>query len=70
MNLLPIYLIQGVSRLSHDMSEASELIDPVHGHGGQSLINLFLSGQGVNYVFDNDKYLGGLGKCTYSTLLL
>ncbi len=44
------------------MAEPSELIDPVHGHGGQSMINLFLSGRGVNYVFDNDKYLGGLRK--------
>jgi len=44
------------------MSEASELIDPVYGHGGQSLINLFISGKGVSYVWDNDKDLGGLRK--------
>jgi len=42
------------------MSEAGELIDPVHGHGSQSLINLMLTGRGVNYVWDNEQDVGGL----------
>lgn len=45
------------------MADASELIDPVHGHGSQSLINLMLTGRGVSYVWDDEKDVGGLSKC-------
>merc|ERR1712136_154756 len=38
----------------------SSLIDPIHGHGSQNLINLFLCGQAVSNVFDGDKDLAGL----------
>jgi len=36
------------------------LIDPVHGHGSQSLINLMLTGTATQNVFDGDKDLCGL----------
>jgi hypothetical protein len=54
--------LQGVDELSNEMSEAGELIDPLHGHGSQSLINLMLTGRGVNYVWDNEQDVGGLSK--------
>lgn len=41
-----------------DMEEA--LIDPVHGHGSQSLINLLLTGSATPNVFDGTKDLCGL----------
>lgn len=46
------------------MAENNELIDPVHGHGSQCLINLLLTGRGVSYVWDNDQDLGGLSEST------
>jgi len=49
--------------LDSEMADASELIDPVHGHGSQSLINLMLTGRGVSYVWDDEKDVGGLSKC-------
>jgi len=41
-----------------DMEES--LIDPVHGHGSQSLINLLLTGTATQNVFDGNKDLCGL----------
>jgi hypothetical protein len=52
--------LKGLQTLKEEISEDAALIDPVYGHGGQSLINLFVSGKGVSYVWDNDKDLGGL----------
>lgn len=54
--------MQGITSLVDEMSENNELIDPIHGHGSQCLINLLLTGRGVNYVWDNDQDLGGLSK--------
>ena len=36
------------------------LIDPIHGHGSQSLINLLLTGSATQNVFDGVKDLCGL----------
>lgn len=58
--LYSVILTKGVAKLINEMSEANELIDPVHGHGSQSLINLMLTGRGVGYVWDNDQDVGGL----------
>jgi hypothetical protein len=44
------------------MSEESELIDPTYGNGSQSLINLMLTGRGVNHVWDNEQDVGGLSE--------
>ena len=38
----------------------SSFLDPVHGHGSQSLINLMLTGTATQNVFDGDKDLCGL----------
>ena len=35
-------------------------LDPVHGHGSQSLINLMVTGVATQNVFDGDKDLCGL----------
>jgi hypothetical protein len=37
-----------------------QLIEPVHGHGEQSLLNLFLFGVATSNVFDGIRDLGGL----------
>jgi len=58
--LYSVLLTKGVATLVEEMSENNELIDPIHGHGSQCLINLLLTGRGVNYVWDNDQDLGGL----------
>ncbi|ODN03373.1 hypothetical protein Ocin01_03302 [Orchesella cincta] len=58
--LYSVLITKGVTSLVEEMSENNELIDPVHGHGSQCLINLLLTGRGVNYVWDNDQDLGGL----------
>jgi len=61
--LYSLILTKGIAELSTEMSEASELlIDPIHGHGSQSLINLMLTGRGVNYVWDHEQDVGGLSK--------
>lgn len=38
------------------------MIDPIHGHGSQSLINLLITGKAVSNVWDNDKDISGLSK--------
>lgn len=48
--------------LHSEMSEDSELIDSTYGNGSQSLINLMLTGRGVNHVWDNEQDVGGLSK--------
>ncbi|CAG7727671.1 unnamed protein product [Allacma fusca] len=58
--LYSVILTRGIDRISNEMSEANELIDPVHGHGSQSLINLMLTGRGVSYVWDYEQDVGGL----------
>lgn len=59
-----LLILQGITSLVDEMSENNELIDPIHGHGSQCLINLLLTGRGVNYVWDNDQDLGGLSMQT------
>jgi len=58
--LYSVILTKGIPELSVEMSEATELIDPIHGHGSQSLINLMLTGRGANYVWDHEQDVGGL----------
>ncbi|CAB4041078.1 ubiquitin carboxyl-terminal hydrolase MINDY-3, partial [Paramuricea clavata] len=43
-----------------DETLASPLIDPVHGHGGQSLVNLMLTGYAVSHIWDMERDIGGL----------
>jgi len=48
----------GIISERQDMEES--LIDPVHGHGSQSLINLLLTGSATQNVFDGIRDLCGL----------
>ena len=44
-----------------ELEESGEsLIDPLHGHGSQSLTNLMLCGVATSNVFDGEKCLEGL----------
>jgi len=58
--LYSLILTKGISKLNHEMSDATELIDPVYGHGSQCLINLMLTGRGVGHVWDYEKEVGGM----------
>ena len=45
------------------MGDSEEsLVDPVHGHGSQSLTNLLLTGRAVAHVWDNVKSVAGIGQ--------
>jgi hypothetical protein len=59
--LYSILLTKGLDRIKAEMADGDEpLIDPIHGHGSQSLINLLLTGQAVPHVWDNEKNVSGL----------
>lgn len=59
--LYSIVLTKGIQQIKNEMEDPGEqLIDSIHGHGSQSLINLLLSGKAVTNVFDNDKDVSGL----------
>lgn len=64
--LLLLYSVIFTKGLPQMRLEISDLTDPlIHstfGYGSQSLINLMLSGQAVNNVWDHDKDVGGLSK--------
>ncbi|XP_043193407.1 ubiquitin carboxyl-terminal hydrolase MINDY-3 homolog isoform X2 [Amphibalanus amphitrite] len=52
---------KGAGRLRREMGDSEEaLVDPVHGHGSQSLTNLLVTGRAVAHVWDNVKYVGGI----------
>ena len=53
--------LQGPHAVIAERGDADEsLIDPIHGHGSQSLINLLLTGSATQNVFDGTKDLCGL----------
>ena len=53
--------MQGPHAVIAERGDADEsLIDPIHGHGSQSLINLLLTGSATQNVFDGTKDLCGL----------
>lgn len=59
--LYSVVLTKGPHRIISERGDADEsLIDPVHGHGSQSLINLLLTGSATQNVFDGTKDLCGL----------
>ncbi|KAK3108552.1 hypothetical protein FSP39_010527 [Pinctada imbricata] len=56
-----VILSKGVEQIRNEMEDAGDqLIDHIHGHGSQSLINLFLCGKAVSNIWDNDKCVSGL----------
>jgi len=59
--LYSLVLTKGVERISMERCDAEEsLIDPLHGHGSQALINLLLTGTATQNVFDGTRDLCGL----------
>jgi len=59
--LYSVVLTRGLDDIRNEMEDPSEsLIDGLHGHGSQSLINLMLTGRAVSNVWDNDKQVTGL----------
>ncbi|XP_067931916.1 ubiquitin carboxyl-terminal hydrolase MINDY-3-like [Watersipora subatra] len=50
----------GLDRLQPVVEDSGEpLVDPKYGHGGQCLVNLLLTGEGVAEVFDGEQDVGG-----------
>lgn len=59
--LYSIVLTKGIEQIKNEVEDPGEqMIDSIHGHGSQSLINLLLSGKAVTNVWDNDKDISGL----------
>ncbi|XP_030675110.1 ubiquitin carboxyl-terminal hydrolase MINDY-3 isoform X2 [Nomascus leucogenys] len=59
--LYSVLLTKGIENIKNEIEDASEpLIDPVYGHGSQSLINLLLTGHAVSNVWDGDRECSGM----------
>lgn len=59
--LYSVVLTKGPHKIISERGDADEaLIDPLHGHGSQSLINLVITGSATQNVFDGTKDLCGL----------
>jgi len=59
--LYSVVLTKGPNNIIGERQDMEEsLIDPVHGHGSQSLINMLLTGSATQNVFDGVKDLCGL----------
>lgn len=59
--LYSIILTKGIETIRSELEEGGDqLIDALHGHGSQSLINLMISGIATSNVFDGEKSLEGL----------
>ncbi|KAI8489950.1 PREDICTED: ubiquitin carboxyl-terminal hydrolase FAM188A-like [Branchiostoma belcheri] len=76
--LYSVILSKGIENIKNEVTDPTEpLIDSVHGHGSQSLINLLLTGYAVSHVWDGDQDVAGLklrgiprqGKVGFLTLL-
>ncbi|KAK2726910.1 hypothetical protein QYM36_007679 [Artemia franciscana] len=58
--LYSVILTRGIEVLQEDMAESCEpLIEPVHAHGSQALINLFITGRAVTNVWNGDVNIEG-----------
>nr|XP_020736936.1 ubiquitin carboxyl-terminal hydrolase MINDY-3 isoform X3 [Odocoileus virginianus texanus] len=59
--LYSVLLTKGIENIKNEIEDSSEpLIDPVYGHGSQSLINLLLTGHAVSNVWDGDRECSGM----------
>lgn len=59
--LYSVLFTRGVSGLRSEVGDETEpLIDPVHGHASQCLINLLISGQLTSYLFDGERNVSGI----------
>ncbi|KAH8877218.1 Ubiquitin carboxyl-terminal hydrolase MINDY-3 [Schistosoma japonicum] len=58
--LYSVLFTHGLQSLIKEMNgEMDALIDPVHGHASQCLINLLITGESTPYLFDGERDLGG-----------
>ncbi|XP_053569989.1 ubiquitin carboxyl-terminal hydrolase MINDY-3 [Bombina bombina] len=59
--LYSVILTKGIENVKNEIEDVEEpLIDPVYGHGSQSLINLLLTGHAVSNVWDGDRECSGM----------
>ncbi|KAF5395720.1 hypothetical protein PHET_11720 [Paragonimus heterotremus] len=65
--LYSILFTHGLSALRKSMADETEpLIDPVHGHASQCLINLLITGQVTPYLFDRERTVSGIRELSSS----
>uniref|UniRef100_A0AAY5EWR8 Ubiquitin carboxyl-terminal hydrolase MINDY n=1 Tax=Electrophorus electricus TaxID=8005 RepID=A0AAY5EWR8_ELEEL len=61
--LYSVILTKGIENIKNEIEDSTEpLIDPVYGHGSQSLINLLVTGHAVSNVWDGDRECSGMSK--------
>ncbi|XP_018618455.1 ubiquitin carboxyl-terminal hydrolase MINDY-3 [Scleropages formosus] len=59
--LYSVILTKGIENIKNEIEDTLEpLIDPVYGHGSQSLINLLVTGHAVSNVWDGDRECSGM----------
>ncbi|XP_014348015.1 ubiquitin carboxyl-terminal hydrolase MINDY-3 isoform X2 [Latimeria chalumnae] len=59
--LYSVILTKGIENIKNEIEDTAEpLIDPVYGHGSQSLINLLITGYAVSNVWDGDRECSGM----------
>ncbi|KAF3691874.1 Ubiquitin carboxyl-terminal hydrolase MINDY-3 [Channa argus] len=59
--LYSVILTKGIENIRNEIQDTLEpLIDPVHGHGSQSLVNLLVTGHAVSNVWDGDRECSGM----------
>lgn len=58
--LYSVLFTHGLQSLKSEMGDESDvLIDPIHGHSSQCLINLFITGHNTPYLFDGERVVEG-----------
>ncbi|KAM9783062.1 ubiquitin carboxyl-terminal hydrolase MINDY-3 [Neosynchiropus ocellatus] len=59
--LYSVILTKGIENIRNEIQDTMEpLIDPVHGHGSQSLVNLLVTGHAVSNVWDGERECSGM----------
>uniref|UniRef100_A0A3B4AE12 Ubiquitin carboxyl-terminal hydrolase MINDY n=1 Tax=Periophthalmus magnuspinnatus TaxID=409849 RepID=A0A3B4AE12_9GOBI len=59
--LYSVIFTKGIENIRNEIQDTLEpLIDPVHGHGSQSLVNLLVTGHAVSNVWDGDRECSGM----------
>ncbi|XP_077431756.1 ubiquitin carboxyl-terminal hydrolase MINDY-3 [Vanacampus margaritifer] len=59
--LYSVILTKGIENIRNEIQDTMEpLVDPVHGHGSQSLVNLLVTGHAVSNVWDGDRECSGM----------
>eukprot|EP00063_Salmo_salar_P041188 XP_014016023.1 PREDICTED: protein FAM188A-like [Salmo salar] len=59
--LYSVILTKSIENIRNEIEDTTEpLIDPVYGHGSQSLVNLLVTGHAVSNVWDGDRECSGM----------